>query len=371
MSLQQQLQQQPQQQKPQQQQQQQQQGNLSTITNRTFHTPNMTMIQDQSKEIQQWRISRPLQILNTGVQGVFIPITTKNESTYQFQHKEPLKDLIGPLFRYTKGELTLDDKNDESMILASLRNKSLLLVGDSTDYNVLGSVCCCRRTWRRKFPGIDPPHVKSTTRVCSGSDTQTWKCHWPSLNLTINAHGAEYGIHPYGARSDSRIGAGGTCDDTVPLKECLFSKWKKCSNGVDSIKEMHDGLAAQPDIAVINVNLWFWYRLQYYRGAYEMNHLQMDPSNLAAAYLRNLTIFFEAAQEYLPNVSTWLTRASLLPRTSGRTRISADRVSLINGALKDFTDSNRQQQVQQKQKWKHIGFMDWQAMASNLNRSEI
>jgi len=316
------------------------------------HGPQNASVEERPKS--------PSDILRQGTQGVFVPIhpndTDAQRKPYQFRHTQPLQDLIGALNRYTKGDPALEN---DSSLLGSLRNKSLLLLGDSTDYNLVASICYCPRE-EKSMPETGGVH--SSARTCSGDASRaTRNCHFaPPLNLTLSVHGAEYALHPYGEMPYKRVGPGGPCEGRVPLRECLLGKFEACSNGVDSLREMHHGLVPQPDMVVINMNLWFWFRMQWYGRNDEKDYNHMSPGNISRAYQQNFTILLQAAQDYLPNVTTWVARTSLLPKP--KARIQPHRVALINRAIQEYTERNP-----------HVAFLDWQAMitSSNISKEEL
>ena len=162
--------------------------------------------------------------------------------------------------------------------------------------------------------------------------------------------------------------------EVMNLTQCLLWKWNATSNGIDSLKEIHDELVDhQPDIISIDINLWFWFRIKWYGKDDPIDYRNMDDDSLMKEYTHNVTEFFNAFQQYLPNVSTWAMTTAIT--TTPKSRVKASRVSLVNEAIRNFTNghnNNNNNHTYPTDSLKQIPtLVDWDEMTKNLPRDKI
>ena len=241
--------------------------------------------------------------------------------------------------------------------LAPLRNKSLLMLGDSTDANVWARLCHCPR--RRNKAGRTRQEenaalaagacgARSDTHVsCLGVDYVFATCTFPALELQLHYAQAAYGVHPYGPIPQQPARFLPRCDGS--LDDCYGKKWAEQNNeryglgcmvrpepAARALEQAKGPRARQPDLVMVNVNLWYWWRLKFYGkrggggGASRLDEWRLRGRR---SFEANLTALVHSLRMRLPETALWALHTSVLP-VSGHARVSLGQVAQTNAAIR-------------------------------------
>ena len=144
-------------------------------------------------------------------------------------------------------------------------------MGSSTTANIYSAMCHCPRAHNADTSLQGSMEHDAQTECytdkgdgCVGPEIRT--CRLKSLNLTLHSVAGEYTVHPYGKMPYER-GQTPECPTTLDLASCLRKKWDASCNSVDGLKCMGNSSCSThrpPDIVLYDINLWFWFCMQWY-----------------------------------------------------------------------------------------------------------
>jgi len=142
-------------------------------------------------------------------------------------------------------------------LLPTLRNKTLLLLGDSTDSNVWAELCHCVGEVMHGRPAvvgnlsIPLATCERSIRVDKIDKTHSFRtCHYPAINFTVHAAGVEFLLHPWGQIPHGR-GVTPRYTSAHDLDACIKLKLSVIMNNVGSL------IGSAPNLAILNPpNLW-------------------------------------------------------------------------------------------------------------------
>lgn len=228
----------------------------------------------------------------------------------------------------------------DQQLLLHIRDKTFLMMGDSTTENMYSTICRCKRS-HNSLEEVQGPMEGSNTECheqpeawCEGPSLKT--CHMKMFNLTLHFLQGEYAIHPFGPMPYER-GQNPVCEPDMNLASCLKKKWDVSCNNNTSLRCMANTSctgARPPDMILVNVNLWFWFRMQWYGRFDEINFQDMPWSDVEDAYMSNMTTVVSALTDYMK--STKLVVLQTSPGTKTPSRVSLDRVMHINSAIRSL-----------------------------------
>eukprot|EP00966_Prymnesium_polylepis_P307581 7108629-Prymnesium_polylepis.1 len=172
-------------------------------------------------------------------------------------HLRYTDELMGAMHRHALGGDTLAKAGDDDL-LSTVRNKSMLILGDSVDFNLWSRMCHCPRLDRKKGHEYGESVVGALDRNASVVECHGVKdfatCDWLLLDFQIHFMDGAYGVHPYGQIPYHAPGYLPKCRG-LELEQCLEAKWRRSANKLFSFDCMQRGFLRQPDLVVLNVNM--------------------------------------------------------------------------------------------------------------------
>jgi len=232
-----------------------------------------------------------------------------------------LHELVAPE-AYRRG--LIDKLKNHEDIPPKFRNQHIMIIGDSTDRNIMEEICdpWCE-IMRNNCLG------RSEDSLCFNCDL-TQGCHYEHSNVTFSSFRAGYGIHPYG-----------------PIPYTPDKQYKTVKN--ESLKERFeeymkidianmDLVKYPPTAFIFQINLWFWFRMQWWNG-FEYKEYREDEAmrnNLNTSYVHNLTIFQEVVSEMFPSVEKFYFMTHSLSGPMPRYRLDAHKVGFINALVREI-----------------------------------
>lgn len=273
-------------------------------------------------------------------------------------------------------------RENDHRVLSGLRNKSLLLMGDSTDGNLWERMCHCPRIKTRPGEPVgncelrDPRYVK-----CYGVDSIFASCDYTNLDLQIHYAQAAYADDPYpGEQISKLVGMPRNhlppCQPDDPLATCYMKKWLGQNNSRFGLGCMREGSARQPLLVVVNVNMWYWWKLKQkpkHRNGPDREVIVNGEWRQREAFKRNLTTLIHQLRSLVtPDASLLALHTTVLPiyrhmtnvssrlppgaqRHTPRVKRKAARVDLQNVAMGNAAIRGLSREM-------GLGLADWESM---------
>ena len=254
-------------------------------------------------------------------------------------------------------------------VRAALQHKSLMLVGDSSDAFLWSYLCQCDRKHnadplatgkiKRHSNAVVSCHTDAPRRSqCNGKQT-FYSCNYTALDFQVHYHGAEYAIHPYGNFNYFR-GQRPECEGAMDLAACYEKKQRAACNARYGFACMMSGECRQPDLVLMNSNLWFWFRMMWAKFDERPWQFGVGWSELMESYRENATVWVRELQRTLPDVHTWGYHTTVVTSdrdgtTPGKaiTRVKGYRIAQVNSAIRTLAADPELR----------LTLMDWAAIA--------
>ena len=244
----------------------------------------------------------------------------------------------------------------DSELLLKLHNKSIFIMGDSTDFNIHSNLCHCKRNGH--FVSGSMIHGKET-KCFSGKGKSCLigmsSCYIERYNLSIHAVDGEYTTHPYGNIPYGR-GQKPWCSGSTGLRECLRKKWNSTCNqkfGMRCISEK-TCMNRHPDIIVYNNNVWFWFRMNWYGKSDEIDFQSMSWDSILKKDMQNTTQVLEELRDIFPQTKLIVLHTQVGTTTSAR--VPMRKVLHSNSAIRDIASSPPQDPLMEVDHMAHAGW---------------
>jgi len=197
------------------------------------------------------------------------------------------------LERLNKSNLTREES-------AKFSNRHILVLGDSLDSYLMGTMCSCPRD-------SGPDHKFSNATQCVEGKPHIDKCHFKNYDLRITIFRIFFGVYPYTTHHPMindkyrKWFTRKSMPDSMPLK----SRYKFLLNQFLSEASVE---LTKPDIVVINIFAWVKFRFAWYKNG---KHDIVDNSNYAGdiavnsrflkSFHTNLSIWYDAVADKWPD----------------------------------------------------------------------
>lgn len=197
---------------------------------------------------------------------------SRGGASYHYELPKRIADALPPQAGFADRLIDALDahalrRGTDEALLGPLRGKSMLILGDSGDYNLWSRMCHCPRTDRKKGREYGADVVGTMVNdsrliECHGKkDFET--CEWRQLDFQIHFMDGAYGIHPWGRVPYHYPGFLPDCTH-LDLEACLEAKWMRSANRRFGFRCFRERGLKQPELFVLNVNIWYWLRISWY-----------------------------------------------------------------------------------------------------------
>ena len=217
--------------------------------------------------------------------------------------------------------------------------------------------------------------------ILDGTNTPLIGARVPALGFAAYSHSAHYTVHPWGHLPLQRhlpydaiirkfAGA-----KTLGLRDA-YKKYLAAGIPPLATWGAPDG-DAPPQLVVANMNLWWWNRIEGYRGKYNREDgaigkleraWERDPAaarKLMQSYKANATVYMEVVRELLGGTPLFAWHTDPLPSTRPRPgtgrppRFRASQIGLVNAAVRELVREGNAKETQQ------LLLFDWERMLAN------
>jgi len=264
------------------------------------HSVRHTALQDHGFNVEHHK-SQP-ELVHNELASATRPAANADEQSDTMQRESIERELAYNVARINSGFLLHEQQSSEfyfhvvgapwfdfnltarlqSQAVPELQHTTVLVLGDSLDAYMLGMICGCPRLSSEK---MSPPQDEHHT--CSGKiDSKTLTCHDLRNNFTFGVARQPYSTYPFGSAPNYH-----------------YPKW--LSNTTDIARRYEELLLAQvegrmrqPDIMIVNLNLWVLQRTHWFNRDYE--RFYNDPHKHVKHFetiTHNITRFINLAKD--------------------------------------------------------------------------
>jgi hypothetical protein len=187
-------------------------------------------------------------------------------------------------------------------------------------------LCHCPRRRPRANEPVGKCEVRDTRFViCDGVDHRFASCEFPTLDLQMHFAHAGYGLSPYAGDEWARTGLppGYLPSCTGSLAHCFEQVWRRQNNSRFGLGCMLDARARQPQLGILNVNMWYWWRLKLRRGGgggaqggahtHDAAVMVNGEWRQRGAFIANLSVMASSLHNLLPDTAVWALHTTALP----------------------------------------------------------